>query len=323
MARAPKAPKVPPELIPSAYRPDDPVAADAPFVVYVARDNDGVWRRRFAFVFVDGAWRQPLDWRNNWDVFDPANRANTSVARDYATASRESLRDGKLQRAKGFYVNDAGAFRDAWEARDAWVVWRATRKTNGRPRSAHSRRGKRPRRRKRNRAATHLAVVAPFAYPPEHDYTTDTGRFVRTVAHELKTADRAAVRVAAAAMAPLVPPGATLVPVPSSRGDTDANRALARAIGRLAGAPVRDGLGRERGESQHARRKRGLSALTADDQRVAWTGVPLRGPVALVDNVVTTGATLRAAARAVAPGGGAVVGLAWADARELLRGARS
>jgi len=81
---------------------------------------------------------------------------------------------------------------------------------------------------------------------------------------------------------------------------------------------VRDGLGRERGESQHARRKRGLRALTADDQRVTWSGAPLGGPVALVDNVVTTGATLRAAARAVSQGGGTVVGLAWADARPIV-----
>ncbi len=246
MARAKGSPRVPPELVPGAYRPDDPRVAESPFVVYVARDPDGVWRRRFAFVYTDSGWSGALDWRNNWDVFDAANRAEAT-----------------------------------------------------------------------------LAIVAPFAYPAARDYETGAGHFVREVAHDLKSADRAAVRVAAAAMAPFVPPGATLVPVPSSRGDTSANHALAVAIGRRTGAPVRDGLGRERGESQYVRRKRGARALTAAEQRVVWTGAPVRGPVALVDNVVTTGATMRAAARALAHDGGAVVGLAWADARHLAREVRA
>lgn len=322
MARAQGSPRVPPELVPGAYRPDDPRVAESPFVVYVARDPDGVWRRRFAFVYTDSGWSGALDWRNNWDVFDAANRANKPVARDYLHASRETAREGKLTRAAGFYVNDAGAFRDAWEARDAWLAWRAGSKANARPRRTRAAPGS-SRRRKRNRAEATLAIVAPFAYPAARDYETGAGHFVREVAHDLKSADRAAVRVAAAAMAPFVPPGATLVPVPSSRGDTSANHALAVAIGRRTGAPVRDGLGRERGESQYVRRKRGAQALTAAEQRVVWTGAPVRGPVALVDNVATTGATMRAAARAVAREGGAVVGLAWADARHIAREGRA
>ena len=157
-----------------------------------------------------------------------------------------------------------------------------------------------------------LYVVAPFRYPRAEAATaTPQETFVRSIAYGLKTADPPAVRIASAAMAPLVPPGAVLVPVPSSRGSTRENRALAEAIGRLVRAPVVDGLGRESPQSQYALRKGGKASLSASQMRVRWTGPRPSGPVVLIDNVVTTGATAEAARRAI--GGDAVI-LAWADA---------
>ena len=128
---------------------------------------------------------------------------------------------------------------------------------------------------------------------------------MRSIAHDLKHADRAAVRIAAASLAPFVPSGATLVPIPGSRGSTRENLALAEAIARLSGDRVEDGLDRVPGESQYARRKRGLAPIAASAMQVRWTGRAIRGPVFLVDNVVTTGATAEAAARAL--GGGALL----------------
>mgnify|MGYP006052830417 CR=1 FL=1 len=161
-----------------------------------------------------------------------------------------------------------------------------------------------------------LFVLAAHPYPPESAYGTPQADFVRSVAHDLKAAEPIAVRVAAASLAPLVPRGATIVPVPGSRGSTRENLALAEAVAKLAGARVSDGLERVPSESQYARRKRGLAPLRAEAMNVRWGGAPLRGVVVLVDNVVTTGATAEAARRAI---GGDVVVLAWADARGIHR----
>jgi hypothetical protein len=168
-------------------------------------------------------------------------------------------------------------------------------------------------------AVGRLFVLAAHAYPPESQYGTPRADFVRAVAHDLKAADPAAVRAAAAALAPSVPVGATLVPVPGARGSTRENLALAEALARLSGARVLDGLERDPSESQYARRKRGLAPLGASAMRVRWTGERPRGVVALVDNVVTTGATAEAARRAL---GGDAVLFAWADARGIAGDAR-
>lgn len=168
------------------------------------------------------------------------------------------------------------------------------------------------------RHASPLLVLAAHQYPPESSYGTARADFVRGVAHDLKAGDPAAVRIAAAALAPLVPRGATLVPVPGSRGSTRPNLALAEAVARLAGGRVRDDLERRPSESQYDRRKRGLAPLRAEEMDVRWGGAPLRGVVVLVDNVVTTGATATSARQAV---GGDAVLLAWADAQHLHRAA--
>lgn len=155
-----------------------------------------------------------------------------------------------------------------------------------------------------------LAVLAPRLYPGRGEADSP----VRAVAHGLKAGDPRATATAAEAMAPLVPPGATLVPVPGHDGSTRANLRLAEAVARLAGAEVRDGLEREPSEGQYSRFLRGAPRLGPDEIRVRWAGGALRDPVLLVDNVVASGATALAAARAL---GRVAAVLAWADARHL------
>lgn len=172
----------------------------------------------------------------------------------------------------------------------------------------------RSRRARRNPSSGRILVLAAHEYPRESEYATPDGAFIRSVAHDLKGADVAAIRVAAVSLAPMVPRHGVLVPVPGSRGSTRENLKLAEAISRLSGARVVDGLEREASESQHARRRAGKSPLTPDAMRVRWGGGIPRSPVFLVDNVLTTGATAEAARRAI---GGDVVALVWADASRI------
>lgn len=165
---------------------------------------------------------------------------------------------------------------------------------------------------RRANPADGLDVRAPHRYPRPERYGTPEGDFVRGTAHALKRAEPAAVERAARAMAALVPEGSDVVPVPGSDGSTSVNRRLAEAIVALRGGRVVDGLQRGPGESQHRRHASGLPRLTADEMPVSWAGGALRAPAVLVDNVVASGATLEACARALPVRAMAVV---WADAR--------
>lgn len=102
-----------------------------------------------------------------------------------------------------------------------------------------------------------------------------------------------------------------LVPVPlgrarlRARGYNQAER-LASALSRLVGAPVRADLLRRSRETPTQ------TALTPEARRAnvagAFVGGPVRGArCVLVDDVFTTGATLAAAAEALAAGGAAAV----------------
>jgi predicted amidophosphoribosyltransferase len=145
---------------------------------------------------------------------------------------------------------------------------------------------------------------------------TPEERETRRLAYALKVPTAEAIAAAARELAPYVPAGAVLIPIPTSVGDVTPNRALADAILRYlpAGHRCRVLAAIARGrpvESSTCRRRRRLMGLTDAEHGFVRTRpfLPL-APTFFVDNVVTTGATLRAARAALGYGDG----LVFADA---------
>ena len=155
---------------------------------------------------------------------------------------------------------------------------------------------------------------------PRHRQLTPREEHVRAVAYALKVPDPAAVHEAALAMASLVPPGAALVPIPSSAGSLTANAALAGALAGLTGGYVAPILRRASPvEASHQRRRRGERGLLPEAHAASFaaTGPVPPGPVVLVDNVVTSGATLEGAWR-VLGSPASMIGVAYARASEVI-----
>jgi len=140
---------------------------------------------------------------------------------------------------------------------------------------------------------------------------------IRRIAYALKRGEE--TEMVAREMAELLPPDLptlTLIPVPSSTGNIEANLILARAIAAEYGPQARvvRALRREAPiESSCARRRRGLPGLTAADHEFVRVGGWFALPVFLVDNVATTGATLAASRDALGFG----TGLVFADASPI------
>ena len=124
-----------------------------------------------------------------------------------------------------------------------------------------------------------------------------------------------AVHVAAREMAALVWGPCNLIPVPGHTGDTSANLRLARTIAGYVtgGATVFDILGRRAPvDSACVRHKTGVPPLTVAEHGIVRTSprlIPCR-PTYLVDNVTTSGTTIRACQDALGFG----AGLVFADA---------
>ena len=135
-------------------------------------------------------------------------------------------------------------------------------------------------------------------------------KFIRQVAYDLKIPTQAAIEIATPLMAALLERGPCwLIPIPASSGGTEANLALCRAIKFLIPeARIVVGIRRMRPvESSCARRRCGLLGLAVDEHAfLRCCGPLLRLPVWFIDNVVTTGATLKAAHLAFGTGGGIV-----------------
>jgi hypothetical protein len=150
---------------------------------------------------------------------------------------------------------------------------------------------------------------------------TEGEKVIRQVAYDLKVPTPAAIQVAAPMMAALLErEPCWLIPVPSSSGSTEANMELCRAIKCfIPEARIIVGIRRVLPvESSCARRRRGLFGLAVEQHSFKrCCGPLLRLPVWFVDNVVTTGTTLKAASLAFGTGGGVVY--ADASSHSLIR----
>jgi len=128
--------------------------------------------------------------------------------------------------------------------------------------------------------------------------------YVRKISYGLKDAsDDMAMDIAAVYMSEMniIDSSSYLVPVPSSKGTTEANMALANRIAKLTGAQVLDVATRsQQAKPLHQRRKEhGISDPKSiqhymevkDDSDL---NIPPEAKVFLVDNVVTSGSTMDA-----------------------------
>lgn len=123
---------------------------------------------------------------------------------------------------------------------------------------------------------------------------------VRLIAHGLRAGKYWAVMVAARAMAKKVPAGSILVPIPSADGGCYANRTLAHAIClQTPGVRVVEALRGSRRRSQYDAKKSGV-ALRAHELKIfAQLTLSDHSGVVLIDNVLDTGETYRAACAAL------------------------
>ena len=131
------------------------------------------------------------------------------------------------------------------------------------------------------------------------------------VAHKLKEGDTDCYKYAARQMAELLPKNAVLVPIPGRHGMADQTMQLCRDISSYTKLPIVDALRGFDRESQYEAKYKGRSL--SEEQLGFHKVLPLpsdRVPY-LIDNVVDTGTTARAAVKAL--GGGVVLSYAMSD----------
>ena len=160
--------------------------------------------------------------------------------------------------------------------------------------------------------AREALCVAKYVSPRSRPLTPEEAD-VRATGYALKQPTPQALAIAAPAMAALICGPCWLVPIPASDTSLTANLALANAIAALVpGARVKLAIARTCPvESSTARRRRGEFGLRPEEHHIVrTTGLLAPWPVYFVDNVITTGSTLRAARAALGWG----TGLAYADA---------
>jgi hypothetical protein len=152
-----------------------------------------------------------------------------------------------------------------------------------------------------------------YVSPRTRALTLEESR-IRSVAYDLKIPTPEALETAAPGMAELLDDGPCwLIPIPDSSGSTQANLALCHAIRKFhPAARIVIGIRRTHPvDSSCVRRRSGLMGLTVKQHAFLRCCPPLlRLPVWFVDNVVTTGTTLKAAHHAFGTG----YGLVYADA---------
>ena len=140
-----------------------------------------------------------------------------------------------------------------------------------------------------------------------------TGRYYdginQWVAHKLKEGDHDAMDYAARQIAKLLPQNAVLVPIPGHHGKAEQTMQLARAISSYTHLPIVD-AGIER-DSQYDAKKRGQTLFAEDMGFHRHKDLPSNRTPYIIDNVVDTGTTAKAAIKAL--GGGIVISFAMSD----------
>jgi len=128
----------------------------------------------------------------------------------------------------------------------------------------------------------------------------------KKLAHAVKDGDADAIDMMAKEMAAMVPANAVLIPMPSRSGRATNMKDLAEAISKITGAPVADVLTGKKRKSLYEAKKKG-ETISADDLKMQLIGKLPNGKVpVIVDNVLATGATFKAAKEAI-PGAKIIV----------------
>ena len=140
---------------------------------------------------------------------------------------------------------------------------------------------------------------------PGDNYAKET----RGISYALKTGEDWAVNIAAREMAILVNRGETLIPIPSSRGDTSVNFKLCKAISKHCVCIIKDVLGVSSPyESSVIRKRKGMASLGTKEHNFYLKGGSniSHSNILFVDNVATSGNTINAAIDVVGEGKGLV-----------------
>ena len=152
-------------------------------------------------------------------------------------------------------------------------------------------------------------------HTPRNGPLTTAQAEVRRIAYAIKDAQCSAADLdtAGTAMAGLIETPCWLIPIPNSRGDTEANTKLAHAIANHApGAQIAKAITRTQPvPSQCERHKNALGPIPPEQHHIARTRKTLTlRQTYFVDNVTTSGNTMQAARDALGFG----AGLVFADA---------
>lgn len=131
------------------------------------------------------------------------------------------------------------------------------------------------------------------------------------VAHKLKEGDAEVFDYAARQMAKLLPKKAVLVPIPGRHGTPDQTMRLCRDIASYTHLPIIDALRGNDRESQYEAKYKGRSLTEEQLGFNKVTSLPSDRVPYLIDNVVDTGTTAKAAVKAL--GGGVVLSYAMSD----------